>query len=106
MPWLLERSKREVFEQLQSYSVMCAPLQTIDEVFTDPQAIAREFFVEIDNPEAGSLLQPSGPFKMSETPWTVRRPAPLLGQHTDEVLSQELGLSEEDIRGLRSERVI
>jgi crotonobetainyl-CoA:carnitine CoA-transferase CaiB-like acyl-CoA transferase len=105
-PWLLERSKREVFEQLQSFSVMCAPLQTVDEVFTDPQAIAREFFVQIENPEAGSLLQPSGPFKMSETPWKVRRPAPSLGQHTEEVLTQDLGLAADDVKSLRAESVI
>jgi crotonobetainyl-CoA:carnitine CoA-transferase CaiB-like acyl-CoA transferase len=85
---------------------MCAPLQTVDEVFTDPQAIAREFFVQIENPEAGSLLQPSGPFKMSETPWKVRRPAPSLGQHTEEVLTQDLGLAADDVKSLRAESVI
>jgi crotonobetainyl-CoA:carnitine CoA-transferase CaiB-like acyl-CoA transferase len=106
LPWCLERTRREIFTQLQSYSVMCAPIQTVDEVFTDPQEVARNFFVEIDHPEAGRLLYPGAPFIMEETPWSVRRPAPLLGQHNEEVLCGELGLSKQELLALSAQGVI
>ena len=106
IPWLLERSRREVFEQLQAYSVMSAPLQTVDEVFTDPQTLARDFFVDIHHPEVGHLVHPGAPFKMSDTPWEVRRAAPLLGQHTADVLRGELGVAEDELAVLHAQGVI
>ena len=106
LPWCLERTRREIFEQLQSYSVMCAPVQTVDEVFTDPQEVARNFFVEIDHPVAGRLLYPGAPFIMEETPWSIRRAAPLLGEHNEEVLCGELGLSRQELMALAAQGVV
>ena len=106
LPWCLERTRREIFEQLQSYSVMCAPVQTVDEVFTDPQEVARNFFVEIDHPAAGRLLYPGAPFIMEETPWSIRRAAPLLGEHNEEVLCGELGLSRQELMALAAQGVV
>src|SRR3972149_1233568 len=106
LPWCLERTRREIFEQLQSYSVMCAPVQTVDEVFTDPQEVARHFFVEIDHPAAGRLLYPGAPSIMEETPWSVRRPAPLLGEHNEQVLCGELGLSKQALLALAAPGII
>lgn len=106
LPWLLERTRREVFEQLQAYSVMCAPIQTVDEVFNDPQVLAREFFVEVEHPVAGTFLYPGAPFIMEETPWAVRRPAPLLGQHNEEVYCGMLGLSKQELMALYAQGII
>jgi len=106
LPWILERTRREIFQQLQAYSVMCAPIMTVDEAFTDPQEVARDFFVEIDHPAAGRLLYPGAPFIMDETPWSVRRPAPLLGEHNEQVLCGELGLSKQELLALASQGII
>jgi len=106
IPWCLERTRREIFEQLQAYSVMCAPIQTVDEVFTDPQEVARDFFQEIDHPVAGRLLYPGAPFIMEESPWTVRRPAPRLGEHNEEILRGELGVSKQQMEELSAQGVI
>jgi crotonobetainyl-CoA:carnitine CoA-transferase CaiB-like acyl-CoA transferase len=106
LPWLADRTRREAFDQLQAYSVMCAPVQTIDEALDDPQLVARDFFVPLDHPVAGRWTYPGAPFLMSETPWTLRRPAPLLGEHNREVYGGLLGLGDDDLALLAASGVI
>lgn len=106
LTWLSERTRREIFATCQAHGVMCAPIQTIDEVFTDPQNIARRFFTEIDHPEAGRLTYPGAPMRLTETPWQVRRPAPRLGEHNVEIFCDELGYSRRDLVRLRAAGVI
>lgn len=65
----------------------------------------RTFFEPYDVPEIGSVLLPGAPFKMSLTPWSLRRPAPPLGQHNIEVYG-EVGLSREDIERLQQQGVM
>ena len=67
---------------------------------------ARGFFAELRQPGMDPLLVPGAPYKLSQTPWQIRSPAPCLGQHTDAVLSQQLGLSVTDLKQLRDEQVI
>ena len=86
-PWLAARTKREIWQAGQEAHILCAPLYTVEELFTDPVIRARGFFVECRHPALGEFEMPGRPFIMSETPWTLRRPAPLLGAHTTEVLS-------------------
>ena len=61
--------------------------------------------MEVDHPAAGRVKYPGAPFKMMETPWEIRRPAPLLGQHNEEVMG-ELGYTKEDLVRLREQGVI
>ena len=76
-------------------------INTIDKVVEHPQVKAREMIVETDHPTAGTVKLVGVPVKLSETPGSVRSPAPLLGQHTDEVLRAWLGLGEAEIADLR-----
>ncbi len=73
------------------------PINSIDQVVNDPQVIAREMIVEVDHPTAGKTLLPGIPIKLSETPGAIREPAPLLGQHTAEVLCDVFGYTPEQI---------
>lgn len=82
--------------RLEAHGVPCGPINDYAEAFADPQIRAREMVVEIDHPTLGRLSTPGSPIKMSETPPVVRRRAPLLGEHTREVL-REAGFREEEI---------
>jgi benzylsuccinate CoA-transferase BbsE subunit len=101
IPWLFSHTKREIWEASQEQHILCAPLFTMEDLFTDPVFHERGFFVQVEHEQLGTFTMPGRPFVMSETPWTLRRPAPLLGQHTEEVL-RESGLSQERIDGLRA----
>jgi crotonobetainyl-CoA:carnitine CoA-transferase CaiB-like acyl-CoA transferase len=71
----------------------------------DPHYKAREYWVEVEHPVTGRLRYSGQPFRMGENPWRLRRPAPLLGQHNEEVYAG-LGYSKEDLVKLREIGVI
>ena len=79
--------------------IPCGPINNYAETFSDPQILAREMLVEVDHPSLGRQKMPGSPIKMSETPATARRRAPMLGEHTREVL-REVGCTDEEIRKL------
>lgn len=101
-----EKTSEEWIGELDAAGIPCGPIQGVDQVVNHPQIRAREMMVEIDHPDAGPLLMPASPVKLSETPAKVEKPAPQLGQHTDEILRGILGLSDEEIRQLRDAEVI
>jgi crotonobetainyl-CoA:carnitine CoA-transferase CaiB-like acyl-CoA transferase len=86
--------------------IAIAPMNTTEDLAKDLHLHEREFFVEVNHPEIGKVIQTGAPFKMTETPWQLRRPAPLLGQHNEEVFSQMLGYSKEDLLLLSKTGVI
>ena len=85
--------------------MISGPLNTMEEMVNDAYFQERVAFAEIDHSEAGRLTYPGRPFIMSKSPWSIRRPAPLLGQHTEEVLV-ELGYTKADIARLREQNVV
>jgi len=94
--WCLERTKREVWTEARRAKVMCGPLFTMQDLFKDEHFRGRGFWTKVGHPVMGEIEIPGRPFIMQEGGWALRRPAPLLGQHTEEVL-REAGLSTETI---------
>jgi crotonobetainyl-CoA:carnitine CoA-transferase CaiB-like acyl-CoA transferase len=76
--------------------IPCGPINDYAQVFSDPQVLARELVVEVDHPTLGPMRALGSPIKMSATPPDVRRRAPLLGEHSEEIL-REAGFSDEEI---------
>ena len=94
---LFQRHKRsEWLSRLEKCGVPAGPVLDIAQMHRDPQALAREMIVETTHPVAGEVKAIGLPIKFSDTPGGVRRPAPMLGQHTREVL-EEHGFSEAEI---------
>jgi formyl-CoA transferase len=93
-------------EKLRAAGVPCGPINTVAEALTDPHTLAREMVRTVRHPTVGDLRMVGIPFRMNGTPPTIRRAPPLLGQHTEEVLSGELGLTAARIAALRAEKVI
>ncbi len=97
----LTRTYQEWEAILVTAGIPMGAINTIDRVVEHPQAKARGIFAECDHPVAGRVAVVSPYVRLSETPGGVRTAAPLLGQHTDEVLREQLGLGEEEIADLR-----
>ncbi|MBN1614739.1 MAG: CoA transferase, partial [Deltaproteobacteria bacterium] len=105
LPWLMERTKVEVWQAAQAVQMLSSPHYTAEDLVKDPHYNARGFWVDIDHPVAGRFKYPGAPFLMSETPWQAQRPAPTLGQHNAEVLGT-LGYKGENLVELKQQRVI
>jgi formyl-CoA transferase len=86
---------------LEGAGVPCGPINNLKEVFENEQVKARELKVEIEHPTAGKVALIRSPMRFSETPVEYTVPPPLLGQHTDEVLSKVLGKTADEIASLK-----
>jgi len=96
-------TRKEVFDWLAGVGMPVAPIYDSHETFEDPHLEARDFWKQVDHPAAGEYTVPNFPVTLSETPGEVTSAAPMLGQHTEEVLTSLLGYSEERIRALEKE---
>ena len=104
--FLMTHSMEELFVGAQSRGVVLMPVNTAKEVVEDIGLRDRNYFVEVDHPELGCTLKyPGAPYRLAETPWTLRSRAPRIGEHTAEIY-QALGLSREQLDTLRTENVI
>jgi formyl-CoA transferase len=102
--WTKTKTKFEAMEILNQHDIPCGPILSMKEVAEEPSLRATGTVVEVDHPTRGKYLTVGNPIKMSDSPTEVKR-SPLLGEHTDEVLS-ELGYGAEEIAALRADKVI
>jgi crotonobetainyl-CoA:carnitine CoA-transferase CaiB-like acyl-CoA transferase len=93
-------------EVLTDAGVPCGAVRSVGEVLKDPQLAAREMIAHVDHPTAGTIGQLGVPIKLSSTPGSVRTPPPRLGEHTEKILRDDLGLNDGDIRRLKEEGAI
>lgn len=98
---LARRASTEWAEALDAAGVPCAPISTVEQALTSPQAVAREMVSVLRHPTAGELRTVGSPLKLSASPVQIRTAPPLLGQHTDDVLA-ETGYSVREIEELRA----
>jgi crotonobetainyl-CoA:carnitine CoA-transferase CaiB-like acyl-CoA transferase len=102
---LMEKPRDHWLEKLREKGFPCAPVYTLDEVFSDPQVQHREMVVEMDHPSAGKIKQIGTPFKLATSKTKLTTPPPELSEHTEMVLS-ELGYSGAEIKALKEKGVI
>ncbi len=94
--WTMTKDKFEVMELLNERNVPCGPILSMKELAEEPSLRATGTVVEVDHPTRGKYLTVGNPIKMSDSPSEVER-SPLLGEHTDDILRQVLGLSDEEV---------
>ena len=100
------RNSDEWLSEFNKVGIACGRVNTMDRVFDHPQIKPRNMVVEVKHPTANKIKLVGIPVKYSETQGSIRLPPPLLGQHTQEILSGPLGYSEEEIDALRQEGVV
>ena len=101
-----QRDVNDWLADLAKAGLPCGRINSIPEVFSHPQALAREMTLESEHPSAGTVRVPGFPYKFSQTPAEILRPPPMLGEHTEEVLTGLLNYSVEDISTLRDKGAI
>jgi crotonobetainyl-CoA:carnitine CoA-transferase CaiB-like acyl-CoA transferase len=99
------RTRDEWMKVLKEEDCICTPIQSPLEVSNDPQALANNYFINVQHPDWGKIKMVGFPWDFSETPAQWRRKAPEFGQHSEEILS-EIGYSKDDIARLKEEDII
>jgi formyl-CoA transferase len=102
--WTMTKTKFEAMDILNEFDIPCGPILSMKEIAEEPSLRATGTVVEVDHPERGKYLTVGNPIKMSDSITEVTR-SPLLGEHTEEVLTQ-LGYSSAEIGSLRESKVI
>ncbi|MDR3535596.1 MAG: CaiB/BaiF CoA-transferase family protein [Acetobacteraceae bacterium] len=93
-------------DRLEALKIGCGPINKLSQVFADPHVVAREMVVEMPHSSGTNVRVIANPVKLSETPADYRMAAPLLGEHTDAVLGERLGLGADALAALREKGVI
>jgi crotonobetainyl-CoA:carnitine CoA-transferase CaiB-like acyl-CoA transferase len=105
-PVMMQNTTTWWVERLEALKIGCGPINKLSEVFADPQVIARDMVVEMAHSSGQSVKVIANPVKLSETPANYRIAPPLLGEHTDAVLADRLGLDAAARAKLREKNII
>ena len=101
-----QRSTEQWVTALEEIGVPCGPVNTVDKVASDPQVLARKMIVEVEHQLTGAVGIPGVPIKLSETPGSVDAPAPNLGEHTREILTDLLRMAPDEVDRLKRQGVV
>jgi len=100
-------SRDELYKESSKRHIPLAPVSNFADVLQNDQLRSRDYWVELDHPELNTSITYPGPFvKFSETPITIERRAPLIGEHNEEVYGKELGISTKELVVLKEGGVI
>ena len=105
-PLMKTKTTSEWVEALEALKIGCGPINTLKDVFSDPHVKARNMTLEMDHGSGTTVTVIANPVKLSATPPTYRSAPPVLGEHTDEVLTGLLGMSAEQIAALRAKAIL
>jgi benzylsuccinate CoA-transferase BbsE subunit len=101
------KTKAEIYEKAREKSMIIYPVSTTKDLAENVQLKTRDFYVGVEHPELGETITYMGsPYKMTVDSWSIRRRAPLIGEHNKEIYDGELGLSQADMRLLKEAGVI
>jgi Predicted acyl-CoA transferases/carnitine dehydratase len=104
--WIRSFDQQSLVDLLDRHGVPVSPIYNIEDIFHDPQFLARENIVEVEHPRLGTVKVPGVVPKFSKTPGSIRRRAPELGEQNEEIFIGELGLSQEKLKELKEKGVI
>ena len=100
--FLMTHTREELYSGCQERNVRLMPIYNAKDVTEDPQLVSREYFIDVPHPELATTLRyPGAPYRLSATPWRIRRRAPLAGEHNREIYEDELGLSARELVALK-----
>ena len=103
----MKHTQAELFPEGQNRGIQLFPINTVDRLIEDPHLREKEYFINVEHPELNDGLRYQGvPFRMSRTPYSIGRRAPLIGEHNDEVYIGELGFTTCDLTALGASKVI
>jgi crotonobetainyl-CoA:carnitine CoA-transferase CaiB-like acyl-CoA transferase len=105
VPLMKARPRQQWLQALEAAKVPCGPINSLEEVFADPQVRERGMTVTVPHPHSDALAMVASPIKLSDTPVQYRRPPPLLGEHTAQVLA-EFGIDAAQLQALREAKVV
>jgi CoA:oxalate CoA-transferase len=103
---LANRTKKEIFEAAQEWRFPWAMVQTPENLANCDQLNSREFFIDIEHPKTGKATYPGPMCRMSKTPWQAVRPAPLLGQHNEDIYGGLLGYDRDELARMKDQGII
>ena len=105
-PTMRTRTTTDWVDQLETLKIGCGPINTLKEVFADPHVIARGMVIEMAHTSGVAVQVIANPVRLSETPADYRVPPPTLGEHTEEILRDLLGMSPREITRLRGKGIV
>jgi len=104
--WFRRRTKAEATEKLLAVGLAVGPVQNAQEIFECPHVAARQLLIDVPDPILGSVKLVGPVARLSSNAEPLTQPAPLLGQHNAEILTELLGYTEEQVRQLKEEAII